>query len=291
MGRDPDRPAQTARRGRLVLVPTPIGNLADITHRAAATLAEAQVIACEDTRRTRILLSHLGFKKRLLAVHQHNWLEAGRRLLTAASENDWLVAYCSDSGTPGLSDPGVELLALAEQLGLTTDVLPGANALVPAAILSGLVGGRFRFEGFLPARGRERRERLEAVLASPDPVVLFEAPHRLHRTLTDLAAGAPERAGAVIRELSKVHQETRRASLAGLAAWSEAGVRGECVLVVAGIEPPPTGKLNATTLAARMVADGLDHSAIVSRLRESGVSRNQAYRAALEAARRGTNVG
>lgn len=291
MRREPTGPDRPARTGRLVLVPTPIGNLADLTRRAEETLRAADVVACEDTRRTRGLLAHLGIRNRLVAVHEHNWRDAGRRLLTKAAGHGWLVAYCSDAGTPGLSDPGVELLGLAGELGLETDVLPGATALVPAALLSRLVTGRFRFEGFLPARGRERRVRIEAVLASPEPVILFEAPHRLERTLGDLSAIAPERGGAVVRELSKVHQETRRGTLLELAAWSSGGVRGECVLVVAGTVAASAGPPDPVAAAARMLAEGLDHAAIVRRLRESGVSRNRAYRAALEAAKRGINSG
>jgi len=291
LSREPTRPDRIARAGRLVLVPTPIGNLADLTRRAEETLRAAAVVACEDTRRTRVLLAHLGLRKRLVAVHGHNWREAGRRLLANAAGHGWLVAYCSDAGTPGLSDPGVELLGLAEEFGLETDVLPGATSLVPAALLSGLVTGRFRFEGFLPARGRERRERVEVVLASPEPVILFEAPHRLERTLDDLAGLAPERAAAVVRELSKLHQETRRGTLHELATWSAGGVRGECVLVVAGAGTASAGPPDPVAAAARMLAEGLDHAAIVRRLRESGVSRNRAYRAALEAAKRGINNG
>jgi 16S rRNA (cytidine1402-2'-O)-methyltransferase len=256
----------------LVLVPTPIGNLEDITLRALRVLKEAEVVACEDTRRTGILLRHFGIAKPTIRLDQHTMGQA-KRLLEGYQQ----VAYVTDAGTPGISDPGAELVSLALREGWEVEVLPGPTALVPALVASGLPTARFAFEGFLPQRRSERKERLLR-LAPDHTLVLYEAPHRLRRTLQDLAEFyGPEHPIAVARELSKKHEELWRGPLqAALEHFQEP--RGEFVLVVGPKGPKPAAKpAEASELAAQLRAQGLRGKALVRALVEAGVPRNQAY--------------
>lgn len=257
---------------RLVLVPTPIGNLEDITLRALRVLREADVVACEDTRRTGILLKHFGIAKPTIRLDQHTMGQAKRLL-----ERYGQVAYTTDAGTPGISDPGAELVSLALREGWEVEVLPGPTAFVPALVASGLPTARFTFEGFLPQRHSEQRERLSR-LAPDHTLVLYEAPHRLRSTLQALAEFyGPEHPIAVARELSKKHEELWRGTLqAALERFREP--RGEFVLVVGpkGSKPTPE-QPEATELAAQLRAQGLKGRALVKALVEAGVPRNQAY--------------
>ncbi|RDI96373.1 16S rRNA (cytidine(1402)-2'-O)-methyltransferase [Meiothermus sp. QL-1] len=256
---------------RLVLVPTPIGNLEDITLRAIRELKEAEVVACEDTRRTGVLLKHLGISKPLLRLDQHTIGQA-RKLLQGYGR----VAYVTDAGTPGISDPGAELVALALQEGWQLEVLPGPTALIPALVASGLPTARFAFEGFLPQKRSEREARLKQV-AEGRTVVLYEAPHRLRATLEDLVQFyGPEHPVAVARELSKAHEEVWRGTLAGALAHFQAP-RGEFVLVLGPKAPTPQVPLEAEPLVGALRKKGLEGKALVRALVEAGIPRNQAY--------------
>lgn len=259
---------------RLVLVPTPIGNLEDITLRALRVLKEADVVACEDTRRTGILLKHFAINKPMLRLDQH----------TVARAKDLLreyeyVAYATDAGTPGISDPGAELVLLALKEGWKLEVLPGATALIPALVASGLPTARFAFEGFLPQKGSERRERLDQVSVGRT-VVIYEAPHRLQDTLKDLIKiYGPEHLVALARELSKLHEEIWRGSLEQAAAYFKEP-RGEFVLVLAPRVSSAEGRgsrVNAVELLERLQSQGLQGKELVKALTEAGIPRNQAY--------------
>jgi len=198
---------QMAAGGMLYLVATPIGNLEDLTWRAARVLAEVDCIAAEDTRQLRLLLSYLGIRKPFFSYHQHNQQQAGQKIISLLRAGQRL-ALVSDAGMPLISDPGAELVAQlrAERLPLT--IIPGPSALLAALALAGLPTGRFAFEGFLPLKGTARQQRLLAIQAEERTCVLYEAPHRLGRTLADLAAccGAG-RPAALARELTKLHEE------------------------------------------------------------------------------------
>ena len=192
------------------LVPTPIGNLGDMTLRALETLKNVDCIACEDTRHSGKLLQHFGISKPLERLDAHTMLERAKHILEKYAR----VAFVSDAGSPGLSDPGAELVSIALELGIRIEALPGANALIPAITLSGLPTGRFSFHGFLPRSGRERTERLEEISVSNITSVLYESPHRLHTTLLELSAlCGTTRQCAVARELSKLHEEIYRGTL------------------------------------------------------------------------------
>ncbi|GGM92573.1 ribosomal RNA small subunit methyltransferase I [Thermus composti] len=258
---------------RLVLVPTPIGNLEDITLRALRTLKEAEVVACEDTRRTGLLLRHYGIATPTLRLDQHT-VHRARELLAPYA----YVAYATDAGTPGISDPGAELVRMALEWGWKVEALPGPTALIPALVASGLPTHRFTFEGFLPKGGKERRERLWALAREGRTAVLYESPHRLRKTLEDLReVYGPEHPVAIARELTKVHEEVFRGTLEeALAHFLEP--RGEFVLVLAPKEAPlPEGEEVLQALRAK----GLKGKALFQALLEAGLPRNEAYRLAL----------
>ena len=275
--------------GRLVLVATPIGNLGDLSERTVDALRTCDVIACEDTRRTGRLLHHLGISgTRMLVVNEHT--EHGQtdevlRLLGAGQT----VAVVSDAGTPGLSDPGEQLVRAAIDAGHDVGTVPGPAAAIAALVVSGLPTGRFVFEGFLPRKGAGRSERIGQVATEQRTVVLYEAPHRLLRTLTELAASCGEQRGVVLaRELTKLHEELWRGALAEAVALVTAHEpRGEYVVVLAGA-PATAGPTEATIddeLVAALAAgltrrDAVDHVAGVT-----GAPRRDVYRRALEQGR------
>jgi 16S rRNA (cytidine1402-2'-O)-methyltransferase len=243
----------------LVLVGTPIGNLEDLPPRAVRTLAEADVVLCEDTRRTGRLLQAAGVSaKKLIAVHDHN--EAGQiGMVLDRLRNGELVAVVSDAGMPGLSDPGERLVRAAADEGFEVQVVPGPSAAVTGLVASGLPTGRFVFEGFLPRSGSGRTERLAALADERRTIVLYEAPHRIVRTLTDLASAlGGDRRVALARELTKLHEETWRGTLAeARARTDEIEPRGEYVVVVDGADAPPVaGDHELAEALARLVADG-----------------------------------
>ncbi len=264
---------------RLSLVPTPIGNLGDITQRALQVLREADLVAAEDTRRSRILLDHFGITTPLERLDAHTMETRARALLERTSH----LAYVTDAGTPGISDPGAELVRHALALGCEVEVLPGPTAFVPALVLSGLPTARFTFEGFLPRKGSERTRRLRAIAASTATSLLYEAPQRLAGTLEDLrGACGDDRQGSVSRELTKRFEATVRGTLRDLAdRFAGERVRGEVVIVVApaAAAEPSTP---AETMTAALVAAGIRGRSLRAALAELGVARNEAYQAALD---------
>jgi 16S rRNA (cytidine1402-2'-O)-methyltransferase len=271
--------------GSLVLVATPIGNLDDLSPRATRALAEADLIACEDTRRTRKLLSHSGITgKRLLAVHDHNEATQTRAVL-AELDRGRTVVVVSDAGTPAISDPGGRLAAAAGAAGARVSVVPGPTAAIGALVVSGLASGRFCFEGFLPRSGSERRRRLEALASDPRTTVLYEAPHRLAATLADLVeVCGPYRQVAVVRELTKLHEEVWRGSLVAAQARADAEVpRGEHTIVLAGAPAPrPPAEEDLEKVVADALAAGRPvKEAAALAAAELGVPRRHAYEVAI----------
>jgi len=253
--------------GQLVLVATPIGNLGDLSPRAAEALAGADLIACEDTRRTRRLLTHAGITGRpLLAVHDQNEGERVPRVL-GLLEQGRQVVLVSDAGLPAVSDPGQHLVAQVIAAGYDVVVIPGPSAGVTALVGSGLPTARWVFEGFLPRKGGERSRRVAEVAAERRTIVLYEAPHRVRRTVDELAvACGPQRRIALARELTKIHEEMWRGTLAGAAIHLAAGAtepRGEFTLVLEGAPEP-------------LPADDDDIRAALRTRLESGASRRRA---------------
>lgn len=223
--------------GTLYVVATPIGNLEDISPRALRVLAEVSLIAAEDTRHTKRLLGHFGIATPLISYHAFNERARRERLLTALDAGD--VALVSDAGTPGIADPGRDLVDAALAAGRAVIPIPGPSSLTAAISASGLVDGPFLTLGFLPRSGPERRRLLGIAASTGFPVVLFEAPNRLVATLGEVARVLGDRTAVVAREITKVHEEVRRGNLATLAAgYARDGVRGECVIVVGGAPAP-----------------------------------------------------
>jgi 16S rRNA (cytidine1402-2'-O)-methyltransferase len=271
--------------GSLVLVATPIGNLGDLSPRAVEAIAQADVVACEDTRRTRKLLSHAGVKRvRLLAVHDHNESAQARAVLSELDRGS-TVAVVSDAGTPALSDPGWRLVAAAAGAGHKVVAVPGASAALAALVTSALPTARWCFEGFLPRRGAERRRRLEEIARERRTIVIFEAPHRLAATLSDLAeVCGSQRAVAVARELTKVHEEVWRGTVGHAAALALAErPRGEQVVVLAGAPPPgpPGAEELESRLNPRLAAGESMKEAAAAVAGELGIPRRVAYDAAI----------
>jgi 16S rRNA (cytidine1402-2'-O)-methyltransferase len=241
----------SAAAGRLVVCPTPIGNLEDVTLRVLAALRDADVIACEDTRRTRILLDRYGVTAPLVSYHEHNERERAGELVARMGAGE-TVALVSDAGMPLVSDPGFVLVQACVAAGLPVEVLPGPSSALAALVASGLPGERWRFVGFLP---RKRGELTRVLATTPETLVAFEAPHRLVATLSLLAEQDPSRTAAVCRELTKVHEEVRRGSASELAAhYAEHAPRGEVVLVV-GAAPPGHGRVEEALAAVRALVD------------------------------------
>ncbi len=275
--------------GRLVLVATPIGNLGDLAPRAVEALAGADVIYCEDTRHSRKLLTHAGVHGvPLRSLHRHN--EGDRSgAVVAAVAGGATVALVTDAGMPGVSDPGAAVAAAVADAGLEVSVVPGPSAALAALVVSGLPSDRFTFEGFLPRRGPERRIRLAAIASSPATSVIFEAPSRVAATLADLAASAgSERRVAVVRELTKLHEEIRRDTLAGAAARAATDPpRGEVVLVVAPAPgrsdaAPQVGDATIREVLAPRLASGERLRGVVDEVAgELAVPRRRVYELAL----------
>jgi 16S rRNA (cytidine1402-2'-O)-methyltransferase len=274
----------TAREGVLVLVATPIGNLADLSPRAVQELGAADLVCCEDTRRTGRLLAHAGVDRpRLLRVDDHTEARAVEEVLRRLHSGE-RVAVVTDAGTPGISDPGERLVRAAVHEGLRVEVVPGPSAAIAALVVSGLPTGRVVFEGFLPRKGSGRSERLAALRGEQRTIVLFEAPHRAARTLADLAEVlGSDRRVAVARELSKLHEEVFRGTLAAASAWAE-DARGEMVLVVEGAEPPvPAGDDDVRAALDAALASGVSTRDAVAQVADAlGVSKRLVYAMANE---------
>ena len=258
----------------LVVVPTPIGNLEDITLRALRALREADVIACEDTRRTGRLLAHYEIKKPLLAYHEHNEERFAPELAEKARAAR--VALVTDAGTPLVSDPGYRLLRACIEAGVEVEALPGPSAPITALVVSGLPTDAVVFLGFPPRKGREREEVLERVEREAETFVFFESPHRLAKTLKELPAEAPV---AVCRELTKLHEEVFRGTTGEAAEHFSENVRGEIVLVVRGGTTAKAPSFEEAVERARgYVAEGESPSRAAARAaKETGQKRGEVY--------------
>jgi len=269
-------------RGRLQVVATPIGNMSDISARARQALQRADAVAAEDTRHTGALLQALGIARPLLSLHAHNEAQRVPQILTRLEAGE-TIALVSDAGTPLLSDPGHELVRAAADAGIAIEAIPGPSAITTALAVAGLPVSRFCFEGFLPARERERRAHLASLAGEPRTLVFFEAPHRIAATLADLAAELGESRRAVVaRELTKSHETIYRGTLSELAqkaATEDNFRRGEITLVVTGAAPTTSAVdtallRRAVDLLAKELSPGRA-AAIAAQL--TGATRNEAY--------------
>ena len=271
--------------GALVLVGTPIGNLGDLSPRAIEELGKADVVCCEDSRRTGRLLQHAGVRAReLMVVNDHNEAQRVGEVLLRLSRGE-RVAIVTDAGMPGISDPGERLVAAASRDGHRIEVVPGPSAAVAALVASGLPTGRFVFEGFLSRKSGARRSRLASLVSDERTLVFYEAPHRLAATLADLAEvlGGWRRL-AVARELTKLHEEIWRGHLHEAAAWAEANPpRGEIALVVQGALPPGPADASDVEAAVRVRLEAGDSArdAAAAVAAELGVPKRQAYEVAI----------
>ena len=276
--------------GTLFVVGTPIGNLEDLTPRAARVLRSVALVAAEDTRVTRRLLNHLEARPRTVSFNEHNWRARLEQVLQELERHD--VALVSDAGMPGISDPGRELVAEAAARGIRVESVPGPSAVTTALAVSGLPADAFLFLGFLPRRQRERRERLREAASSPLTLVLFEAPHRLRGTLGDIAEIFGDRLIAVCRELTKLHEETFRGTASGALAHFDSP-RGEFVLLVAGsIRPEAEGVVAGPDqqdisryLAELRTTGTRARDAVADASVRFGITKNRAYQLWLETRR------
>lgn len=273
--------------GTLYIVATPIGNLEDITQRARRVLAEVEVVACEDTRHTRVLLNHFGIKTKTWSYHEHNERERAEeicKLLLSGKD----VALVSDAGTPLINDPGFRLTRAAVELNLPVVPIPGPTALISALVVSGLPSDQFLFAGFLPSRANARREKLAQLGAIPATLIMYEAPHRIAATLKDALEVLGNRRASVCRELTKMHEEIARGSLRDLVErfGGSTPVRGEIVLVISG-DPVDETAASANGPASQKLiervreleSEGLDaRLALKKAARELGIKRDEAYR-------------
>lgn len=271
--------------GTLYLIATPIGNLGDMTARAVEVLKSVPHVAAEDTRRTRGLLSHFGITGKELHVLDANATERAVQRVVALLKDGHSVAFVTDAGTPGVSDPGRALVNAAVAAAVPMTSLPGASAVTTAVALSGLVAGPFVFFGFLPRHGTSRKELLQRIQHETLPVVLFEAPHRMQETLVDLAALCPTRDVAVCRELTKLHEEVMRGSLEQLAPVEREWL-GEIVIVLGETEPRPAPGSSDDEIreqARGLVQGGAAVRAVADHLSAiTGRSRREVYALVLE---------
>jgi 16S rRNA (cytidine1402-2'-O)-methyltransferase len=270
----------------LVLVGTPIGNLEDMSPRGVRALEEADVIACEDTRRTRKLLTHFGISGRELVVYNEaNERDQAQRLVERVARGD-RVALVSDAGMPGLADPGYRLVTACVDRQLAIEVVPGPSAAITALVVSGLPTDRFAYEGFLPRKRTDRKRRIAELADEPRTIVLFESPHRVIESLDDLLEGLGDRRAALARELTKLYEETMRATLRELRdAVAERGPRGEIVIVIEGAgavaAAPTTAEL--ADRARALMAEGVERrSALAQVARDAGVPKREVFDALLE---------
>jgi 16S rRNA (cytidine1402-2'-O)-methyltransferase len=274
-----------ADQGTLIVVATPIGNLEDMSPRAAAALRDADVIACEDTRRTATLLRHVGSSAPMVASHEHN--EAARAQdLVGRMQGGATVAVVSDAGMPVVSDPGARVVVAAIAAGIDVTVIPGPSAVETALVMSGFPAEPFVFVGFFPRKTAQRHELFATWAEFSGSVVGFESPHRVADLLTDLAAVDPDRPVAVCRELTKLYEEVLRGTASDLAPRMREGVRGEVTIVIGpgAAEPQAT---DTDHVVAVLTDAGLSPKSVADVAAKLGlVARNDAYRAALAAAKR-----
>lgn len=277
--------------GTLYLVATPIGNLEDITLRALRILKEADIIAAEDTRQTLKLLNHFEIKNRLVSYYEHNKTEKGNYLIAQLLEGR-NVALVSDAGSPGISDPGEDLVRLAAENGIPVTMVPGPAAVIAGVVLSGLPSGRFGFEGFLPVNKRVRSKRLQAIREDTRTLVFYEAPHKLIHTLKDLRSELGNRRISIARELTKRFEEVWRTTLdEAIKRYESESPKGEFVLVVEGadeqaIEREKTLNWKEISLAEHVrlyMDEGLDKKSAMKKVSEDrGISRREVYNSLVE---------
>jgi 16S rRNA (cytidine1402-2'-O)-methyltransferase len=268
--------------GTLYVVATPLGNLGDLSPRAADTLKRVAVVAAEDTRHSKPLLVHAGSRAELVSFHEHSSERALERILRILSEGRD-VALITDAGTPAISDPGVALVAAARERGVQVVTIPGPSAVAASLSVSGIGADRYLFLGFLPRKGTDRRRLLDIISTSEWTTVVFEAPNRVTQLLADLLeVCGPERRATVSREMTKVFEETRAGTLQELSEhYAEAPARGEVTVVLEGtgkqrVHEPPA---DAGSRAKALLAEGLSRKDVAERLaEETGISRNRAYR-------------
>ena len=267
--------------GILYLVATPIGNLADITHRALQVLKDVDLIACEDTRHTHKLLSHYGITTKTISYHEHNEQQRAAELIDRLKQGT-SIAVVSDAGTPSISDPGFRLVREAIENEIVVVPVPGPSALITALIAAGLPTDEFFFAGFLPSRGTARRARLNELRSVPGTLIFYEAPHRLAATLKDAYEILGEREAVVARELTKLHEEIRRGRLSALTTdyTEKTDLRGEIVVLIdRNVIEAPVAEASVAALIHQYEQDGLDHRAALKKAaRELGLSRAEAYR-------------
>jgi 16S rRNA (cytidine1402-2'-O)-methyltransferase len=269
--------------GSLSVVATPIGNLGDLSVRAAEVLCSADLVLAEDTRRTGRLLAHVGSSAPQRSLHEHNERERAAEVLGRIAEGAH-VALVTDAGTPLISDPGLALVRACVEAGVTVVPIPGASAVLAALVVSGLASDRVAFDGFLPRRGRARTQRIEELRYEPRTVVLFVAPHRAAEDLADLAAALGDGRPAVLcRELTKLHEDVRRGGLGQLRDGVADGVRGELTLVIAGTGPPPPpdgpSAEDLAAVAALVAAGTSTRDAVAQVARTRGLVRRELYAA------------
>lgn len=269
---------------KLFIVSTPIGNLGDISSRALEVLSSVDLIACEDTRHTQKLLNHFGIKKKTISYHEHNERERSDELAKMLL-NGLTVALVSDAGTPGISDPGNELVKRAIEIGIEITPIPGPAAFAAAASASGLPTDRIFFEGFLPAKKTERRKRLVELRSIGATLIFYEAPHRIIAALSDCLDILGDRRAALARELTKVHEEFVRGKISSIISTiSSAKARGEYVLIIdrereSDLERPAIGRPLISERIAELEAAGDDRrTALKKAAKEYGLSRSEAYR-------------
>lgn len=269
--------------GVLYIVATPIGNLEDLTFRALRILKEVDLIAAEDTRHSRRLLDHYGIKTPLTSYHEHNEQAKARHLVERMQRGE-NIALISDAGTPVLSDPGYRLVQEAIRSGISISPVPGPSALVAALSASGLPMEPCAFEGFLPAKRKERREKLQSLRAEARTLVFYEAPHRLKESLEDIGAMFGNRPMVLAREISKVHEEFLRGSAVDLIAQlADRDVRGELTLVIAGATDEPAAAEAIMAEIRKLKGDGMRVKEIAALLGEKySVSKREVYRMVLE---------
>lgn len=273
--------------GMLYLVPTPIGNLGDISIRCRETLEQADFIAAEDTRVTLKLLNHLGIKKSLVSYFEHNKAAKGNVILERILAGE-TCALVSDAGSPAISDPGEDLVRQCAEAGVTVCAIPGPCAVITALSISGQSTGRFCFEGFLSTAKKSRREHLKSLAAERRTMVFYEAPHKLRNTLEDMASVfGEERPISLCRELTKFHEEVIRTTLGqAIENYTANPPKGEFVLVVAGAEPQEKTAATAADAAARateLMDAGMSHKDAVRQVaQELGLPRNVVYDATLK---------
>ena len=272
--------------GKLYLVPTPIGNLGDVSRRAVETLQSVDFIAAEDTRVTVKLLNHLELKKPMVTYHRHNCDTAGPAILRRLEDGE-RCALVTDAGTPAISDPGEDLVALCAAHGVEVESIPGPCALTVALSASGLPTGRFTFEGFLPLNKKNRRAQLDVLRAEERTMIFYEAPHKLRATLDDLSATfGPDRPMAVCRELTKLHEEVLRLTVGeAQARYAAQEPRGEFVLVVAGrpLQDEKTDGEGALARAEQLRREGMSMKDAAARAAaEFGVKKRTLYNQMLE---------